>query len=359
MDDAKDLAAAVKDAESAVDALLDEAADELASMKVSGSNKDDAPFADVEDQTATTEPSDDPDLWKPHPLPEDCPVCMVPLPREADKSVYWPCCGKMICTACDAENDRVRAITNRKREEKELPPLKSSCAFCRTPAHEDDAGWQRSIMQRVDKGDARAMLILSKAYRTGDNNLAKNEAKATALLEKAADVGSAEAKGVLGATIIMGELGLGEDKERGGDLIIDAAKMGDVLARYFLGVVFANGQEHAVAIKHWKLAAAAGHEESMKKLFEQFALGHLNKADLEESVRAHQEACEEMKSEERRRVIAAQEAKAGNDDALKHIYGAYYVGYISKAHLEEALSMHQAGSEEEEIDCFLSRVSKN
>ena len=198
MDGEKDSAAAVK-AEGAVDASVNEAADEFASVN-------------DEDRTNTAKPNanDDPDLWKPHPLPEDCPVCMVPLPREADKSVYWPCCSKMICTACDAENDRARAITNRKREEKELPPMQASCAFCRTPAHEDDAGWQCSIMQRVDKGDARAMLILSKSYGTGDGDLAKNEAKAAELLEKAADVGCAEAKGVLGLT-----LAVGNDEERG------------------------------------------------------------------------------------------------------------------------------------------------
>ena len=82
-----------------------------------------------------TDTMEDPELWKPHPPSEECPVCLVPLPLEREKTMYWACCGKLVCTACCAEHDRALTVTNRKREKKKKSSLaKNLRHFTRTPA---------------------------------------------------------------------------------------------------------------------------------------------------------------------------------------------------------------------------------
>ena len=358
MTDEKESTATSKDnkgAVSEVDASFDEVADELASLKVC--DHDDAPPAGSESQTDSTEANDDSALWKPLPLPEDCPVCFVPLPRDHSQSFYFSCCGRLICTACDAENKRALTKTNKERDEKELPLMDASCAFCRMTVLESDTDWMECMMKRIDKDDSFAMLHLANMYLTGENNLPKNEAKAVELLQRAADVGSAEAMGMLGVLLVYGKAGLAPDEERGKKLIYDALKRGDVCSRHNVGLVCGDNDYHAVAMEHLKLSAAAGFAPSMEVLWNYFTLGHLSKAELEESLRAHQNACEEMSSEERRRVTAYEEAKAGNDKLLELIYEAYYSGYMSSKQLKETLGMHGAGNKDK-IRRFLTTICK-
>ena len=44
-------------------------------------------------------------LFVPQPPTEECPLCLIPLPRRDDHIVYQPCCGKMLCGACSCESD--------------------------------------------------------------------------------------------------------------------------------------------------------------------------------------------------------------------------------------------------------------
>jgi len=122
----------------------------------------------------------------------------------------------------------------------------------------------------------------------------------------------------------------------------DAAKKGSVQARYNLGLLEEDYQQHDLAIRHFKLAAAAGHEKSMKCLWKYFP-SKLDKAKLEETLRAHKLACDEMDSEERQRWVAHQEALAGDDKHLKLIYSCYYDGLMTAKELKELLKVHGSG----------------
>ena len=254
----------IKGAVSEVDASFDEVADELASLKVCDQ---DAPSSDADCQTDSTKPNNDPDLWKPHSLPEDCPVCFVPLPTDVCTSVYLDCCSRTICNACNAENDRALYITNRKREKKEQPPMEASCAFCRTPVPKNGETSTKRILDRVNNGDPRAMLHLSKLYKAGTDHLPKNESKSVELLQRAVDAGSIEAIGMLGLGLLSGEIGLAQDEKKGLEFILYAVRMGDLMSRHSVGMICRMNDEHAVAIEHLKLSAAAGYAPSMKYLW--------------------------------------------------------------------------------------------
>jgi len=287
------------------------------------------------------------EMRKPHPPTEDCPVCLVPLPLENKKATYWACCGQLVCCACDAETDRALNITNRKRKDKKLPPMKRSCAFCRVPAAKNDPEWIKMTEDRIDKGDVKAMVNLAGLYRTRD------EAKALELYHRAADLGSPGALGRLGYCFLEGELGVIRDEEKCWRYLEDSAKKGDAHARCILGAKEEENEEHNLAIKHFKLAAAAGHEDATKRLWKYFP-SKLDKAELEETLRAHKLACDEMKSEERERYEAWKEAMAGNDGTLKSIYLHYYGGILTAKELNKALKVYQGG----DVDQALSILSK-
>ena len=131
--------------------------------------------------------------------------------------------------------------------------------------------------------------------------------------------------------------------------------MGDVYSRHDLACVHANKGNFHLATKHFRLAAEAGHKVAVKQIWKLFSMGKLSKTDLEEILRAHQAACDEMDSEDRQKFDASQEAEAGNDDTLERIYGSYYHGYVNAKQLEEALEMHRKGSEIADIQKFLRK----
>jgi len=293
------------------------------------------------------------ELWKPHPPTKECPVCLVPLPLQLNRATYWPCCGQMVCCACKAETERALNITNRKRKNKELPPMKDSCAFCRVPAFTTDSELIKEYEERVDKGDVDAMVMLARYYKEGELGLVRDEAKALELTRRAADLGSPDALGRLGSCFLYGELGVIRDEEKARVHWEDAAKKGDAISRCILGVFEEENEEHDLAIKHYKLAAAAGDESAVKHLWKYFP-SKLDKAELEEILRAHKEACDEMNSEERKRFIAYQEALDGNDDTLKSIYVHYYEGVMTAKELNKALKVFQSG----DVDQALSILSK-
>ena len=96
-------------------------ADQLASLALSGKEND------ANSYTNNDEALSDPELMKPHPPNEDCPVCFVPLPFGGH--TYFNCCGKLICRACTSEHIRAILIVNIKRKAKDLPELEKKLPF--------------------------------------------------------------------------------------------------------------------------------------------------------------------------------------------------------------------------------------
>ena len=60
-------------------------------------------------------------LFKEPPPSEDCPICFLPQPLDADQSKYQSCCGKVLCGRC---------LHAAMRADDRL-----LCPFCRTPVH--------------------------------------------------------------------------------------------------------------------------------------------------------------------------------------------------------------------------------
>ena len=197
--------------------------------------------------------------------------------------------------------------------------------------------------KRVKKGDTSAMVDLGKMLRDGEANCKKDEAKAFELFQMAAALGSANAIGQLGVFLVHERFTSSPNIRKANEYFEDAAKKGDVHSRYSIACLLAEEDNYDLAIKHWHLAAAAGDDESMKRLWECFHVGKLSKPDLEKALRAHKAASDEMNTEERERYDAYKEAQAGNDERLTFIYQSYYDGFINAKELKGALKAYRAG----------------
>ena len=53
------------------------------------------------------------------------------------------------------------------------------------------------------------------------------------------------------------------------------------------------------AMKHFMIAACAGDDESLKEIQEGYMNGHVAKEDFAKALRAHKDAVDEMKSDQR------------------------------------------------------------
>ena len=289
--------------QSSNDADISEAVDQLASFELTDSQAN-----EKSSDTSADGASEDEELWKPHAPTEECPVCFVPLSLLEHESIYFVCCGKLICYGCIAESRRALNVINAKRAKKKQPPLDNACPFCRTAPKFTISEYK----DRIRKGDGQAAWNLAYKYLVGDArmNISKDEAKSSEILHHAADdLGSAVAMAKLGLMYFYGFDRESTNKTKGQKYLEEAAKLNNVPARSVLGNVEAQDENVDLAIRHWKLAATAGEELSVKMLWKFFFGGKLEKAELEETLRAHKEACDSMNSEERERRKLYEEAK--------------------------------------------------
>ena len=84
-----------------------------------------------------------------------------------------------------------------------------------------------------------------------------------------------------------------------------AAMAGYGEARFNLGVYERDANNNQRAVKHWMIAAAEGHDISMKILRRGVELGHVLKDDYEKTLRVYIDSLKEMKSESRDNAVAA------------------------------------------------------
>ena len=175
-------------------------------------------------------------------------------------------------------------------------------------------------------------------------NIPQDIVKSLKLVHHAADdLGCSIAMVKLGCMYNDGLHGAPIDKVRGRKYLVDAIKMGNVGARTNLAFIENKDGNIDLAIRHWKLAAAAGDTISTKNLWKCFQQGLLEKAELEETLRAHKEACDAMNSveRERRKLLDATE-ESGN--ALHELLRFYYQGDINAKQLKAAMKAHQNGN---------------
>ena len=255
-------------------------------------------------------------IWAPRPQ-EECPICYKCFPFDAKwgrGTYYMSCCGKSICFGCTHAQRMALKVQNEEKDALGLPWLDLTCPFCR-------AEWPKNgnLVERYEKrmemGDATAASNIAGWYREGMYGLPRDAAKSFELYNRAVEMGSDSAAYQFGAAYWNGDGEVARDEAKAKEYMELGAARGSLLARYYLGDMEWHHGNTDVAIKHWRVAAAAGYDDALNELRE-VSQSKLSEKDLAESVEAHRKATEEMMSENRNQ-FAAFEAKHG-DKFLKY-----------------------------------------
>ena len=127
--------------------------------------------------------------------------------------------------------------------------------------------------------------------------------KANKLWLRAGNLGCAISYYAVGNAYCFGR-GVEIDMEKAKHYWELAAMGGCVLARRNLGVFEEKAGNFDRAMKHYMIAAAAGHDNSLDAIRNVFMSGHATKDDFAKALRAHQAANDEVKSEQREAAAA-------------------------------------------------------
>ena len=225
---------------------------------------------------------------KPPPRPRgECVICFLTMPA-GQECTYMACCGKDICIGC------VYHLTRR------------HCPYCnsRMPCSvEENNTW---ILERIEKyNDAEAMNMLGCYYQDGDEGFPVDYSKAVELFRQASELGCADAHYNLGCAYERGR-SLERDMKQAVHHWQIAAMKGNEEARLNLGKFeYLKGNKNR-AMRHCIISAKYGHDESLKEVREGFEMGIVSKNEYADTLRCHQAAQDETKSEQRDKAIAAQ-----------------------------------------------------
>ena len=163
-------------------------------------------------------------------------------------------------------------------------------------------GYLRQLQARCLQNDHDAFKLLGDNYRKGDGGLAKDDLKAFDCYIRAVEHGSAEACTCIGFSYDRGE-GVAVDKERAALFERMGAVRGDVAARHNIGWSEYDSGNHEIGIRHWKIGAEAGDQDSLNALREIYnsdaGKEFISKEEMDTVYRACHGAQMEVKTEER------------------------------------------------------------
>ena len=132
-------------------------------------------------------------LFKEHP-PLDCPICLLPLPLQANEIEFKSFCGKVICHGC------ICAMSEEARGRGKI----CLCAFCREPNPTSEEDEVKRTKKLVEAKNAHAIFVLGGWHDHGDV-VPQDHRMANELYLRAGELGCADAYCNLGNSYLIGE----------------------------------------------------------------------------------------------------------------------------------------------------------
>ena len=160
-------------------------------------------------------------LFREPPSPEECPICMLPLPHDPGLAAFESCCGKLICNGC------THSMRETGGENMKL------CPFCKAPKARSTEEAIERIKKLMENDNAGAFYQLAGVYAYGTYGLPQDRAKANDLYLKAGELGCAAAYYNLGNSYTNGN-GVTMDKKKAKNYYELAAMNGHV---YMPGII--------------------------------------------------------------------------------------------------------------------------
>jgi len=178
------------------------------------------------------------------------------------------------------------------------------CPFCRTPRAHLEEDQIKRLIKRMAANDAEAFAVLGEFYRHGRMGLQEDRQKAFDLWTRSAELGSISGHSRLGVSYYYG-IGIPKDVKRAKHHWEIAAMGGYVRARHALGMYEMDVEGNMKrASKHFMIAAKAGHGDSLQNTQYGYSRGYVTKEEFAETLRAHKDSSDEMKSENRSKAAA-------------------------------------------------------
>ena len=238
------------------------------------------------------------ELFKqPPPQYGDCPICFICLPSLPSGSIYYSCCGKVICSGCahaPVYDNQGNEVDNKK------------CPFCRTPHPASSEEAVERMKKRMEAGDAEAIYNQGSDYREGTDGFPQDMNKALELLHRAGELGYAKALCSIGSMYYHGE-GVQFDKKKASYYYELAAMKGSVFARHNLGNDEIRVGNFDRAVKHYMIAVRSGQNESLETIKLLYSHEHATKEDYTKALQLYQEYLGEIKSGQRDKAAAVDE----------------------------------------------------
>jgi len=243
----------------------------------------------------------DEQLFKDHPTPEECPICLLPLPS-IDQTIFRSCCGKTICSGCILEmiKSDIRQVRQKggNFESAKSVVMDQLCPFCRTLVPIDNIEEGRRTLKLVESGNTNAMKVLGECYSDGSWGMPQDWNKANELYLKAGDGGCTGGYYNLGQSYLYGR-GVDEDRKKAKHYFELAAIKGCKEARHTLVLIEDVAGNHDRATKHSFIGARAGHEDCLEGVKLDYMTGSITKDEYANILREYQKRQDEMKSDAR------------------------------------------------------------
>lgn len=220
---------------------------------------------------------------------------MLPLPLKAVECTFWSCCGKVICSGCiydqveaDKKEGRITIDTMRAR----------ICPFCRT--EEINNNTIEKDVKLAKAGNHNAIYRIGSYNFHGEKFLQQDKEEGIKWWRRAAEAGSPWASHNLGVCYMDGEV-VGKDVGRALEYFQKSAELGAPQAFVGIGTVLMEKDAVKEAYLNHRKAVICGYSD--KRVFDLLRKGYkdgfLTKEEYAYTLREHQKASDEMKSESR------------------------------------------------------------
>ena len=218
---------------------------------------------------------DDDSLFGPCPMP-DCPICFLPLPIDDRQQYDNPCCGATVCNGCDFAHTKASKGAK-------------TCPFCRSARPRDNAEMFDLMRKRMDANDAENTFCMGCYYNMGWNGIQEDGQKAFELFLRAADLGSP--RGCTNAAFgFRSGIHTEYDMDKAMFYFKKGASLGQVKSRHMLGAIAHETKNMTLAIRHWKVSASAGYQQSTDAILQCYKKGMMSKDDCTSVLLANQKA---------------------------------------------------------------------
>ena len=235
----------------------------------------------------------DEELFKQIPQIENCPICLLRMPSLNTGKKRMSCCGEIVCCGCFHEH----LFDNGNK----------TCPICEIPVPTSKKKTLEMEKKRVEMNDAHAVYNRAYHYRYGRNGFTQSYSKALELWYLSGELGYTRAYGSIGYAYEKGE-GVKADIKKAKHYYELAAIGGDLDGRCNLGAKEAGSGNMDRAVKHFMIAAVAGHYNSLVMIRTVHSQGHVTKQVYTGALRAYQEYIDKIKSAQRDKAAAFSEA---------------------------------------------------